>query len=238
VASNLEIYKTKEKHWGTNQNVALRKEEAYLIGKYLTNKDAKVLEAGCGGGRITLKLKDFGIDEQEIDAFDYNDQFIKNAREFNNNINFFVADASDLSDLPSRKYDYLIYLAQILCFLPKEKLGQALSEAHRVGKEGSTVLFSFLRYEGRWYNALLGAILRPLRFIYGEKKSLQELPWLKHSGKINWKFYTKDQATVYWFKEKEIMHLLSEYGFKIDEIIYNNGNKKTGTVMFVSCEIG
>ena len=69
----------------------------------------------------------------------------KNGKKKNSAIKFVVADATDLSDFTSNTYDYLIYLQQVLCFIEDEQLFRnALSEAYRIAKKDSIVIFSFL----------------------------------------------------------------------------------------------
>jgi hypothetical protein len=57
-----------------------------------------------------------------------------------------------------------------------------------------------------------------VRTLRGEKYQQGSLPWLKLSGKPNYKFLGKNQATTYWFKKEEIIEKLENIGFKIIEV--------------------
>jgi len=51
-ASELDLWKDRE---------SILKQEQYLLEKYFTNKECKVMEAGTGGGRISLFLYNLGF---------------------------------------------------------------------------------------------------------------------------------------------------------------------------------
>ena len=61
---NKELYSNKLfKVWSEKQG--LIPTEEYLIHKYLVNKDAKIIEAGTGGGRIIIEVEKLGFRKLE-----------------------------------------------------------------------------------------------------------------------------------------------------------------------------
>lgn len=225
--NNLEIYSNSEVKWGENQDKRLDISEEYMIKNYV--KDGyKIIEAGCGSGRISRRIKE--MFDVEIDAFDYVEEFITNAKQNALNINFGVADATNLSVYKNDTYDVGIYMQNVLCFIESSEIRRALEEANRVIKENGIFLISVLDYDYRWINKLLTPTLYVLRKIRGEKKKGQEIPWLKLGGKPNYSLFKKNMATVYWFKKTEIESLLREVGFKIIEdntsIIHSDGSRR------------
>lgn len=97
---------------------------------------------------------DIGV--KEIGAFDYVEQFIANAKQVESNINSFVADATDLSKIED---DKLVYLQQVICFIPATGIDDAFKEAYRICKNEGVVIFSFLDYDGRKINTVFNFFL-------------------------------------------------------------------------------
>jgi len=194
----------------------LIEQEKYLIDKYLENR-GKLIEAGTGGGRIALEIEK-EHDNLEIVAFDFVKEMIENAKIKSDRINFEVADASDLSFLRDESFDFAIYLQQIVSLVPYPLMPLVLSEAFRILKRDGLIIFSFLYFEGRGINPFLSFIINIIRVIRGEKYQYGSLPWLKLSGKPNYKLFGKNQAMTYWFKKEEIIARLENTGFKIIEV--------------------
>lgn len=242
--TNHDIYSEVETAWGINQTAPLNLYEQYLIDKYAVDTEDKVIEAGCGGGRIALYVEKKGF--QRINAFDYCKEFIDIACKQQSNIDFKVADATDLIGYQDEEFDILIYLQRIVSFIPIEKIPNAIEEAYRICKANGRLIISFLHYDGRKRNRIMGNLLSMIRWIRGEKQKKQQLPWLKLGGKPNWKFLSKGQATNYWFQKDEIEDLLNHVGFVIDEMFSSDATldeetktmhetKCKGTVLYYVC---
>lgn len=226
---NKELYSDKLfKAWAEKES--LHDIEAYFLKKYLTNKNGEILEAGTGGGRIIFEIEKLGF--KQLHAFDYVEKMIQvcnNKKHSKNSIvNFKVADATNLSDYKSEYFNYLIYLQQVLCFVDKDKLEEALSEAHRIGKKNSIYIYSFLNWNSKYYNPVLSILVNLFRLLRNEKMDKYVLPWLNINGKFNWKFLHKNQPQNIWFKEKEIISILEKNGFSVLEVksSINTSNKK------------
>ena len=96
--------------------------------EHLLNKDAAVLEAGCGEGQNVLYLAKQGF--HSIDAFDISEVGIaklKRLCEVNGvSINAFVRDLADYTF--DKKYDLIMSFAT-LCFLEKSVWRQFIADA-------------------------------------------------------------------------------------------------------------
>lgn len=218
--TNKSIYSNQEfRSWAGRADGDLIAVEKYLIEKYLKNNGGEVIEAGTGGGRIAFNIEKMGF--SNITAFDYVLPMIEAANQHKlkrqSNINFLTLDATDLSTLRDGSFDYLIYLQQVICFIPKEFIEKALAESYRIAKDGAISIFSFLLWEGRSFNAVLSILLNVMRLLRGEPISRQSLPWLRFDNKLNWSFFKKGQATNYWFKRDEISLLIKKSGYFIME---------------------
>ena len=209
------------KKWAQLGDSPLSAIEDHLVHKYLTNKRGRVLEAGCGSGRISFNLEAEGF--EDIQAFDFSQLMVTKAEENKapreSEVEFFQKDASELTNLPSCTYDYLIYLEQVICFVPPDRIDDALSEANRVLKTGGTAIFSFLDYRKLSVRHMcrLGT-LRLLRFFRNETIPNQSLPWVKLGEEMNRSFYSKGQSCNYWFRREEFLSRLERTGFCVVEV--------------------
>jgi SAM-dependent methyltransferase len=81
--------------------LGLWKSERILIERYLPDPDARILEAGCGAGRVTVGLSEMGF--RNITAFDFAEELLEQAKHLAAErgatcIRFLHADATNLGD--------------------------------------------------------------------------------------------------------------------------------------------
>mgnify|MGYP000400551556 CR=1 FL=1 len=199
------------------------KEEEHMLRKYLTDTSKPVIEAGAGGGRLTFFIETLGF--KNITGFDIVEKMVgfsqSAAKRSNSCIDFIHADASNLKSIEDESYHYLIYIQQVLCFVPKELFEKSLEEAYRICKKDGVIVFTFLDYDSRIINPILSTITNTLRKIRGEETSKYHLPWLKlNDSEFNRKIFSKNQPSVYWVKKEDILNKLKKVGFKILEAFY------------------
>ena len=216
---NKDLYSNKLlKTWSEKSGLLLI--EDYFLRKYLLNKKGKVIEAGTGGGRIIFEVEKLGF--TEVEAFDFVEKMIifcnEKKRKLKSLINFKIADATNLDHYNTETFDYIIYLQQVLSFVDKENLPLALMEAHRIGNQNSTYIFSFLNWDSKFYNPILSNLVNLFRFLRKEKIDKHKLPWLIINSKFNWKFLNKNQPQNIWYTEKNITEILEKNGFSTIEI--------------------
>lgn len=216
MSNNRKIYETVEfDAWAYREGIGY--EEKFLCEKYL-NKDLKTLEAGTGGGRIVLEMKNLGF--TSLHAYDYLPEFIEQAKKKDptKSICFEVEDATKLS-YQDCSFDQILYLEQIISSIDgaDNKL-KALKEAYRILKQKGTALFSFLSFEARVKEPLYMpylAYLLAFRKLLGMNRSMQYLPWLKLGGKPNLLSLLDRQPYVYWYKMAEAYNQLKQVGFTV-----------------------
>jgi SAM-dependent methyltransferase len=216
-------------------------EERSLLTKYLVDKSQRIIEAGTGGGSISFFIEGMGF--RNINAFDLSPRMIdaarNNASGANSKIVFDVADASDLRCYQNESFGYLVYMQQILCCVPESGFQQSLTEAYRIAGRGSIAIFSFLNWDARFLNPLLSAAVNLLRSIRKEEVSSQYLPLLRRNGSINWKYFSREQPTVYWAKMDEAVQKITRVGFSILETKLEEievfGMKGRGVGFYVVC---
>lgn len=81
--------------------LGLWQSERRLIERFFPDRDAQILEAGCGAGRVTIGLWDLGF--RHITAFDFAEELLDQARSLAkergaDGIHFFHADATKLDE--------------------------------------------------------------------------------------------------------------------------------------------
>ena len=130
--------------------IGLWKSEQILIERFFTDKNASLLEAGCGSGRVTLGLWHQGY--QHLTAFDFAEELVDQARNLAAErsataIRFLHADATKLHechDLPaSTVFDGALFMFNGLMQIPgRENRRTALRELHAVCRPGAPLLFT------------------------------------------------------------------------------------------------
>jgi SAM-dependent methyltransferase len=129
--------------------LGLWKSEQLLIERFFPDKNAALLEAGCGSGRVTLGLWHQGY--QKLSAFDFAEELVDQARNLAAErsataIRFLHADATQLgAQLPPRDhpFDGALFMFNGLMQIPgRENRRTALRELHAVCRPGAPLLFT------------------------------------------------------------------------------------------------
>ncbi|WP_430908643.1 class I SAM-dependent methyltransferase [Maribacter sp. 2-571] len=216
-------------------------EEAAILKKYLTDAAKTVVEAGAGGGRLTFFIEELGFDQ--VTGFDIVSEMMaiaqKKATERNSKVHFLTGDASNLDCFPDANFDYLVYIQQVLCFVPQPLFHKALMETFRIAKKDATIIFSFLDYHSRFYNPILSFLSNTLRYLRKETVSKHHLPWLKlNDTEFNWKLFAKGQPSIYWPTKDSIIEQLKAVGFRIEEVVKGNEIHKKGNkgALYIVCK--
>lgn len=122
-------------YWETGQRDAARLEA--LMAQYLARPPEKILEWGCGLGRI---LRHFS-DGKELTGVDYNAAAINWARAHLPGITFAVNQPLPPLDLPADSID-AAYAISVFTHLSKEAHGAWMAEIMRVLRPGGIFLFT------------------------------------------------------------------------------------------------
>lgn len=122
-------------------------QEQKAIERYFGKPDARVLDLGCGTGRVTHRLSEMGYDVIGVDP---SDSMIDVATSIHPQIDFVVGDGTDLH-FQDDAFDYVLFSYYGLDYIyPEEQRIRALREIYRVLKPGGIFVFS----SHNWWNSL------------------------------------------------------------------------------------
>lgn len=123
--------------------------ERLLIERYFPDKNAPLLEAGCGAGRVTLGLWALGY--RRLTAFDFAEELVDQAQSLAAEhaaeaISFLHADATDLSTCQSiadERFSGALFMFNGLMQIPcRSNRRAALRELHRISAPEAPLLFT------------------------------------------------------------------------------------------------
>ena len=129
--------------------LGLWRSEQILIERFFTDKNAALIEAGCGSGRVTLGLWHEGY--HNLTAFDFAEELVEQAGDLAEQrgaraIRFLHADATRLQEKLSAKsqiFDGALFMFNGLMQIPgRENRRTALRELHAICQPGSPLLFT------------------------------------------------------------------------------------------------
>lgn len=175
--------------------------------KYAIPRD-KVLDIGCGNGRLLQLFKDIDIDYTGVDS---SEKLIEIARQHYPNKKFQLAEALKLP-FPNNYFDK-VYAIAVLHHIPSEELRlEFLREARRVlHSEGKMVLTVWNLWQWRGWGLNLKYVI--LKILGRSKLDFKDVfvPWGKSC-----------QRYIHCFAKKELKDLVRKAGFKVKEMDGNH----------------
>ncbi len=131
------------------QSLGLWKSELALIGRFFADKEARLLEAGCGAGRVALALNQLGY--ANLVGFDFATELIEQAESLAvergaPSVAFHHADATQLDAKQfggAESFDGVLFMFNGLMQIPgRENRREALRGLARLAKPGAPLLFT------------------------------------------------------------------------------------------------
>lgn len=122
--------------------------ERILIERFFPERAMRLLEAGCGAGRVAVGLWELGF--RDLTGFDFAEELIDQARNLasqraRGEIAFHLADARQFTSEKEWEggFDGALFMFNGLMQIPgREDRRRALAELHRACKVGAPLLFS------------------------------------------------------------------------------------------------
>jgi SAM-dependent methyltransferase len=156
-AINAVLHYTRAAHF-----VGLWKSELALIAKYFPDKNARLLEAGCGAGRVTVGLWHQGY--RHLTGFDFASELLEQAQNLAQEqgitgLTFILADARDPvgalalkrpawavegnGPYPEQAFDGVLFMFNGLMQIPgRENRRAALRGLHRLCRPGGHIIYT------------------------------------------------------------------------------------------------
>jgi len=197
------------------------KKQLQLADKVLKKYDCKkVLEVGCGTGRLAKLLKNY-----DYTGSDLYSEMLKIARKRNPGVKFFKADMRALKT--KEKYDAVIILGRSFTYMTtNEDVERALKSAHKVLKKGGILIFdNFDAKEGllNYDKYLKGSQTFKVKGMTIKRK--YENPWILDVGITKWMKFTwdidgkiyKEKSKFRLFFKEELELFLEWNGFKVEK---------------------
>jgi len=196
--------------------------ELNKLKKY-TKDGEKILDLGCGNGRLFELFQDKNVKYAGVDA---SAEFIKKAKERYGDY-FIVADAFDML-FPDGSFDSIWAIAFFHHIPSKQLRLKVLEEIKRVlKKNGKVVVTCWNLYQFHYLRILLKFTLRKL---FGLSK-LDFKDVLLSPKKI------KVQRYYHAFTKKELKKLFQQAGFRVEELKYLKRNKKKTNILIIAIKL-
>jgi len=178
-------------------------EELNFLKRYVKT-DERVLDLGCGNGRIFELLKDKQVDYYGIDV---SEKLIDIAKKNYPKAKFIVGDALNLPF--SNSFFDAVFSIAVIHQIPSNELRSVfLKEAKRVLKPNGRMILTVWKFHqlDQYYLLFKYTILRLILKSKLDWKDILE-PWAN-----------KTERYYHWFSKKELEILLEDSGFKAEEI--------------------
>ncbi len=151
--------------------------------EYVVN-DVKILDIGCGNGRVYELLKEKNIDYLGVDN---SSGLIEKARSNHPEAQFEMGDMVDL-DLPNNNFDIIFSIASFHHIPGKKLRKKAVNEMHRVlKKDGILILTSWNLFQWKYFKCFIKSILSCIVH-FGFKYAWNDL-WIKWGNKPIKRYY-------------------------------------------------
>jgi ubiquinone/menaquinone biosynthesis C-methylase UbiE len=193
--------------------------EFYLVRHWImkyTPRFGKIIEAGCGLGRVVFYLRELGID---IEGLDFDKDLINNlniwSQQNNNNAKFIYGDVTNLP-YPDNSVSGYISLGVIEHFI--EGPQKPLKEVYRVLRPGGIALITTPNVSfSTLYHKLSSKIRNIIKFLIGRKIIKLDFFQYWYSPRRLKKFIEESGMKVTNFKGGDLLYAFYEMDIKIKE---------------------
>lgn len=185
--------------------------------KNLVIPGERILDLGCGNGRLLELLKEKDINYLGVDN---SEKLIDIARKKYPQKRFMVADALDLP-LPDNYFDKVISIAVFHHIPSKELRFEFLRQVKKVLKpEGKLILTVWSLNRKRFFKYHLKYLF--LKVIGKSELDFKDIlyPWKSSRGKTIVKRY------LHCFTKRELENLIEKLGFQVKEISFSDDKKR------------
>lgn len=211
IRENLEAYNKIASHYSNTRRIVHRDLEELCS---LASKNEKILDSGCGDGRLFPIFAKLNI---QYTGLDFSHELIKIAQNNYPQGNFVFGDFIK-TDFPKASFDK-IFSISVMHHIPSKELHLSyLKEQFRLLKPKGKLIGRIWKL---WQRKNIFSLFFK-KFISNKEKGLEFfdifLPWKNSESKII------TQRFIHCFRQKEIEKLLKKSGFEIEKIWQNEQN--------------
>ena len=189
----------------------------------------KVLDLGCGNGRLFELFRDKKIDYIGIDLSKKLIEIARDKYKDYPNVKFLVRDALD-TGFDENSFD-LVYSIALLHQIPSKKYRlQSLNEVNRILKsEGFLILTVWNLWQKKYMRNILKTFFLKIKIPGSTKLDFKDtfIPWKKRNGTTINRYY-------HAFTIKELRKIVKEAAFKIINIGYTKRNNKKPNIFLIA----
>jgi SAM-dependent methyltransferase len=184
----------------------------------MVNDDGRVLDLGCGNGRLANLFKDRRVKYLGVD---FSENLIKVAQDNFKGVGNVKFEVGDLLTYKSKdKFDLILAIAS-LHHIPtkKEQLRVLKNIFHNLNNDGVVVLTNWNLLQAKWRPYLFKRSKEFGCGIFNWRDAF--IPWKSDPNKEQFRF-------VHSFGKNELKRMLKSVGFKIKEIYFEANGKEAG----------
>jgi ubiquinone/menaquinone biosynthesis C-methylase UbiE len=152
-------------------NRAIMRERIHAMGKVLSEvgyvplTERRVLEVGCGSGKVLAMLLRWGASPDKLYGIDLVPERIEDAKQRFPEINFLLANAENLN-FPDGSFDLVLQFTVFTAILDDEMAHNVAAEICRVLKPGGALLWYDFRYNNPWNRNVRGMTKEAIRALF------------------------------------------------------------------------
>ncbi len=206
--ANRKAYDTISTEWEKKRSYYWKPVQDFLKSS-ITKNDLKIIDLGCGTGRHLQLAQESGFLKDNIFGLDFSENQLKIARDKG-----FKTIKSDLSNIEGfdNYFDFGICIASFHHLTDSDIQKKALKNFLKIFKPNAQILMSvWIPKEDFIENQLQKG-----KFEYTSDKNIMKVYFNFKDIKIE-RFY-------YFFKEKELINLIENTGFKVNDTLHFEGN--------------
>jgi len=192
------------------------------------NDGDKILDLGCGNGRLFELFRDKKIDYIGIDLSKKLIEIARDKYKDYPNVKFLVRDALD-TGFDENSFD-LVYSIALLHQIPSKKYRlQSLNEVNRILKsEGFLIVTVWNLWQKKYIKNILKTFILKIKIPGSTKLDFKDtfIPWKKRNGTTINRYY-------HAFTIKELRKIVKEVGFKIIDVGYTKRDNKKPNIFLI-----
>lgn len=205
------------RYWAKKAQSPLKNYEEVLLDNLLrADTEKRILEAGTGAGRVSAFLQK-NNQKLIIDAFDSSKLLLDVAKKENSKygINFFYDDITKLKNIPKGiKYDYAIYLGQVISFVDLENQKIALKKLLKYLKKDGILYISLCNHNTSIFIYIRNLITIIIKTLFTFKYDFHLIPRFRVTGTK----FTLSRDFSWWHNRKTVIKLFEDSGFNINKL--------------------